>query len=70
MKINLYYERVVNDWSQKGVSKTLGISQPYYSMIENGSRKPSFLLIKKLEDLFECSHNYLLRPHENENDGL
>jgi len=65
MKFNLYYERVDNAWSQKSVSKVLGISQTYYSMIENGSRAPSFPLIKKLEDLFECSHIYLLGFRES-----
>lgn len=36
-------------FTQKGVAKKLGISQPYLSQILNGTRKAPARIIKKLE---------------------
>ena len=60
MKLNLYYERTENAWSQAYVAKKLEVSQSYYCMVEAGDRNPSLALIKKLEALFGYSHDYLL----------
>ena len=63
MKLNLFYERESSGWSQAFVVQYLGISQSYYCMIENGKKKnPSLQVLKRLEELFGHSHEYLLSP--------
>jgi len=61
MKLNLYYERTENAWSQAFVALKLGISQSYYCMIEAGNKTPSLSVVQKLEALFGYSYDYLLR---------
>lgn len=41
--------------SQEELAKKLGISQTYYSQIENGQRKPSISLWHKIHDFFNIS---------------
>ena len=65
MKLNIYYERQENGWSQVLASEVLGISRSYYSMIEKGVRNPSLKLLKRLEELFGHSHDYLLSQRED-----
>lgn len=41
--------------TQEELAKKLGISQTYYSQVENGQRRPSILLWHKIHDLFHIS---------------
>lgn len=41
--------------TQEELAKKLGISQTYYSQVENGQRKPSISLWHKIHDLFNVS---------------
>ena len=66
-RLNLYYERRDNGFTQADVARFLKISHSYYSMVESGKRTPSFLVVKKLEELFECAHTYLFSFKEVDN---
>ena len=41
--------------TQDELAKKLGISQTYYSQVENGQRRPSISLWKKIHKLFNVS---------------
>ncbi|WP_157184189.1 helix-turn-helix transcriptional regulator [Evansella cellulosilytica] len=49
----LYEYRVLRRLSQKSVSKELGISQPFLSMLETGAKKPSREMFDKIEKLIK-----------------
>jgi len=65
-RLNLYHERKGNNFTQSDVARFLNVSDSYYSMIENGKRNPSLLVVRKLEELFEHSHDFLLKAKEVE----
>lgn len=48
---NIKILRASKEIRQKELAKTLGITQNYLSMIENGSKKPSLTLLEKLADI-------------------
>lgn len=41
------------EMTQKKVSKLIGVSRPVYTRIENGSRKPSVEIAKKIARVLE-----------------
>lgn len=47
--------RLENGWSQGYVAKCLGLTCAHISDIENGKAKPSYGVLLKLMELFECS---------------
>jgi len=47
--------RILNGFTQMEMAKKLGISQSLYSLIENGKRKPSKKVVKKIEEIFGVS---------------
>jgi putative transcriptional regulator len=47
--------RILLDMTQKDVAEKIGVTQAMYSMIENGKRKPSKNVAKKIEELFGVS---------------
>ena len=49
-----------NDLTQKEIAKVLGISQRYYSNLENGSRTLSADLLIALADYYGVSLDYLV----------
>lgn len=51
----LKYLRKSHYLSQEELAKKLGISQTYYSQVENGQRRPSISLWQKLHKLFNIS---------------
>ena len=46
--------------SQRIIATELGFSRPFYTMLENGRRKPSLDTVIKLADYFQCSIEELL----------
>ena len=52
---NLRLIREKSKMTQKQIADELEICRPYYTMIENGQRKPSLLLSLKIADLFKYS---------------
>lgn len=53
-------ERKKRGWSQREVAKRIGVSAPMMTMIETGKRKPSFDVLIRLLDLFDCSDPRIL----------
>ena len=51
----LKYLRKSHYLSQEELAKKLGISQTYYSQVENGQKRPSISLWQKLHKLFNIS---------------
>lgn len=55
MKLMLKEERERRGWSQAQAAKAVGITKAAYRNIEAGVRKPSYDILFKLLDLFDCS---------------
>ncbi len=53
--------RVASYGSQKEASKSLGISRPYYSMIESGRLTPTDEIKSKIETAFKLPISKLLQ---------
>lgn len=47
--------RIMFGMTQKDVAEKIGITQAMYSYIENGKRKPSKKVAKKIEEVFGVS---------------
>lgn len=47
--------RILLGMTQKEVAENIGITQAMYSYIENGKKKPSKNVAKKIEELFGVS---------------
>ncbi len=45
--------RKTNNWTQVEISKEVGISQQYYNFIENGTRRPSPEVAKKIAKILD-----------------
>lgn len=46
--------------NQTEMAKLLGTSQGYYSRIESGNRKPSFVFIKKIASACEVTPEFIV----------
>lgn len=46
--------------TQDEIAKMLNIPKPTYSHYETGRNEPSFEILKKIADIFNCSTDYLL----------
>ncbi len=55
MKLMIKEERERRGWSQTQVAQAVGITKAAYRNIEAGVRKPSYDILVKLLDLFDCS---------------
>lgn len=53
-------ERISKGWTQECVAKKVGISKATVQMLETGQRKPSFDVLVKLLDLFDCNDPRIL----------
>ncbi|ONI45690.1 hypothetical protein AN641_03675 [Candidatus Epulonipiscioides gigas] len=47
--------RIKRNLSQRQVAQEIGVTTPYYTMLETQNRKPSLLLAYKLAKLFNCT---------------
>lgn len=56
--------RKSKDLSQSQLASRLGISKSTVSMLEVGSRKPSWELMEQIADFFNVDMNYLLGKEE------
>lgn len=56
----LKYLRIAHDYSMSDLSKKLGISQPYISKLENGSKYPSDEVIEKYCRVFHLSKKSIM----------
>ena len=57
--LRLEYERKHLRISQKELAEKVGTTQPQISLFENGSRKPDYSTLCKLEDYFGLTHREL-----------
>lgn len=53
--------RVKNNLTQKQMAELCNTSQAYYSQIENGSRNPGFVIIRKLSAVLGVTEEFLRR---------
>jgi len=54
---NIKIQRIIKGYSQRQLSKEIGITQTYLSLIECGHKVPSFGLIIKISEVLE--HKFL-----------
>lgn len=59
MKIRLWQERKMRNWSRENVAKQIGVTAETIRLLETGKRKPSYEVLVKLEDLFQRDHRQL-----------
>ena len=57
---NLKQARLSRNVTQDELAHTLGITVRTYQYIEHGQRKPSYNVILKLQELFDCDISKLL----------
>lgn len=55
LKLMIKEERERRGWSQTQAAQAVGITKAAYRNIEAGVRKPSYDILVKLLDLFDCS---------------
>lgn len=60
MKIAMRQERIKRGWTQDYVAKKCGVSYQTVCDWENNRRKPSYDVLVKLLELFECNDPRLL----------
>lgn len=60
MDLAMRQERIAKGWTQEYVAEKLGVSKASVQMLETGQRKPSFDVLVKLLDLFECNDPRIL----------
>ncbi|MDR1629747.1 MAG: helix-turn-helix domain-containing protein [Oscillospiraceae bacterium] len=56
--------RVINKFTQREFSKSICISQPHLSEIENNKEKPSKAVIRLISILFKVSEEWLINGSE------
>lgn len=54
-------KRLALNLTQKEMAMRLGLTQPAYCCIENGTRNPSLVALVRLSDVFGCTVDELLR---------
>ena len=62
---NLKQARLSRNVTQDELAHTLGITVRTYQYIEHGQRKPSYNVILKLQELFNCDISYLLSESDS-----
>lgn len=60
MKLAIRQERLSKGWTQDYVAEKIGIAKSTVQMLETGRRKPSFDVLVKLLDLFNCNDPRIL----------
>ncbi len=55
MELLLRQERISKGWTQAFVASQIGTTKATVQMIETGQRKPSYDVLVKLLDLFQCN---------------
>ena len=60
MELALRQERIKKGWTQEYVAEKIGVAKATVQMLETGQRKPSFDVIVKLLDLFDCNDPRIL----------
>lgn len=55
MELMLRQERLKRGWTLEQVAEQVGITHSAVQMLETGRRKPSYDVLVKLLDLFECN---------------
>ncbi len=70
--INLRFERLKRNWTQKDLGNFVGRSKQTIHDIEIGRQYPAYPVLCKLEDVFNMSHRYLLQTVDepSEKDAL
>lgn len=59
--------REEKNMSQKELSIALGVSEGSISLYENEGRKPSYEILLKLSEIFECSIDYIVGKTDKKN---
>ena len=59
MYLRMRQERKRREWSQEFVARQIGVTPETVHDIETGQRKPSYVVLVKLEDLFQMGHREL-----------
>lgn len=62
---NLKELRLYNDLTQEEVAKRINVCRSHYTLIENGSRKPSFEVCLKLAEVFNTSVEDIFKKNSN-----
>lgn len=60
MELMLRQERLKRKWTLEYVAEQIGVSKPAVQMLETGSTKPSYDVLVKLLDLFDCNDPRIL----------
>ena len=55
---NTLLEEKRGNRTQREVAKDIGISEAYYSLIENGKRIPPYKIMKKISDYYKGKPDY------------
>lgn len=66
----LQEQRILQNYSQKQVATTLGVSASVISNYESGDRTPSIEVLISLARLYHCSADYLLGINKTDTDRL
>lgn len=53
LRVKLMAAREKKDWNHRESAEALGISRPYYTLIENGQRNPNAVLLFKMASIFD-----------------
>ena len=56
---SLHDLRTAKGYSQRDIAKALGVSQPFYCRVENGTRKPDINLLFSLAALYGTSMEFI-----------
>ncbi|WP_179223904.1 helix-turn-helix domain-containing protein [Paenibacillus tyrfis] len=60
LHINLRIEREKREWTQKSISKKLGVAASTYSNWEQGNREPDLEVLIKLADIYQIPLDQLV----------
>lgn len=60
MHLVLRRERLLRGWTQDFVAERVGVANTTIQMLETGQRKPSYDVLVKLLDLFDCNDPRIL----------
>lgn len=60
MKLMLRQERLRRGWTQQYVAEKAGVTKSAILLLETGKTKPSYDVLVKLLDLFDCTDPRLL----------
>lgn len=63
MKLNLKELRLARGWTQAAVAEKAGMSQSYYTEIENGKKQINARRLESLADVFDVTPDELIATH-------